>query len=168
MLAPTFETRFGVADVDFFSVDFIDFSASSSSCTARLNSSTVVSRLSRVSLSFFVVEADADADAGGRPRFLGTAVGVEVMLASADGVDGEADEVGVGPDDGDGASFGVLVTAPGRNENRTDFLGTEPPDFSVGGFRIGLAGELASTIWSNLKKFHKQQQNVQSNKNHQH
>ena len=109
-----------------------------------------MSRLSRVSLSFFVVEtdADADADAGGRPRFLGTAVGVEVMLASADGVAGEADEVGVGPDDGDGASFGVLVTAPGRNENRTDFLGTEPPDFSVGGFRIGLAGELASTIWS--------------------
>ncbi len=38
-----FATRFGVADVDFFSVDFNDFSACSSSCTARLNSSTVVS-----------------------------------------------------------------------------------------------------------------------------
>ena len=149
-LDPDFETRFGVADVAFFCVDFIDFSANSSSCTARLNSSTVVSRLSGA-FSFLVNEDEADvvvAVVVGRPRFLGTAVGVDVMLDSAGGVAGEDEDVvvGVGADD-DAAALGDLVTVPGRNENRTDFLGTDPPDFSAAGLRIGLAGEVASTIW---------------------
>ena len=126
-----------------FGVEFLsDVSARSSSCSARLNSSTVLSRLSET-FSFLAAVAEA-ADAGGRPLLLGTglelvAAGDEAtLLEAAKGVDGEDVE--------EFSSLEVVFTAPGLRENRTDFRGADPPDFSVEGFKIGFVGEDVSMI----------------------
>jgi hypothetical protein len=95
--------------------------------------------------SFFVTKDDA----GGRPRFFGTVVvGVAAALSDPEaGVSDEAVEADVGGVGAvEGASLGVVLTAPGLNEKRTDFRGNEPPDFSAGGLRIGFVGEFVSAF----------------------
>ena len=117
-----------------------DVSACSSSCSARLNSSTLLSKLSET-FSFFAATAAEEADAGGLPRLFGVnfdlvgTAGDSALFEAVKGVAGE-----------ELSSVVAVLTAPGLRENRTDFRGTDPPDFSVEGFKIGFVGEKVSTI----------------------
>ena len=113
-----------------------------------------MSKLSET-FSFFGLFGDVEAEPGGRPRFFGTTfvgvafavdiagVVVETTFFGATGVEVNAFE----PDAS--ISFGVGTT-PGRSENRTDFRGADPVDFSAAGLSIGRVGVTVSTIWENF------------------